>query len=160
VEFNGDRCWCWFCDSVRWAQCVGWTAREICHKQYKILIISIMYVLLACISFEISFYILYYHCIYVNPTSSPFFKVGGIYPYPSKCCGGQPFLKSSVICVYLACIDLCHLFMHILFSLFAIHIFPKVLRNNVINYNMSCIHVVCVSNLLLISDFILWLFVL
>jgi hypothetical protein len=104
-------------------------------------------VFLAGISFDVSFDTLYPHGMCLNPTSNPFFKWSlNILP---KVWGG-PSLKSSIICVYLAGIDLCHyLIIYGVFSLFVIHIFPKVLMNNVITYNMICISVVYVSNLLL-----------
>jgi hypothetical protein len=82
---------------------------------------------------------------------SIFEGVGSAHNLP-KVWGGEPSLTSSVICIYLAGIVLCRLLAHVLCSLFVIHIFPKVLMNNVIKYNMSCITVVCVSNLLIVSD--------
>jgi hypothetical protein len=113
-----------------------------------------MCVFLAGISFDVSFDMLYPHCLCSNTTSNPFFKVGGL-TISFQMYGGGASLKSSVICVYLAGIDLCRVIMRVLFSLFVIHKFPKVLRNNVVKYNMSCINVICVTNLLIISDSIL-----
>jgi hypothetical protein len=117
-----------------------------------------MFVFFRKMSFDVSIDVLYPHCLCLNPTSNCLRSV--VCPYPSKVSGGAggggfPKIIGDFFTLLVLTLDLCHLRMHVVCLLFAIHIFPKVLRNNVIKYNMSCINVVSVSNLLFISDSIL-----